>query len=270
MENFQEKNILDDKKVCINENEEAWNKETYNAWVKRFGTAEEAAEKIKAMPEKKLNILLDKFRDVKGKKIFNLMGSNGNKAVALALLGADVTVVDFSEGNKRYALDLAKACGVEINFILSDVLKMPEEVISGDYDIVFAEMGILHYFSDLAPFMKVIYDLLKDDGKAVIRDFHPVSTKLITSRGSTAKVRKHKVTGDYFDASLEEKEVAYSKYLEEGKVEKVFLRKWNLGEIVTAVASSGLKIESLTEEPNLSSEVFDKGIPKTFTIVARK
>ncbi|WP_255993802.1 class I SAM-dependent methyltransferase [Clostridium perfringens] len=270
MEKFQENNILEDKKVCVNENEEAWNKETYNAWVKRFGTAKEAAEKIKAMPEKKLNVLLDKFGDVKGKKIFNLMGSNGNKAVALALLGADVTVVDFSEGNRRYALDLAESCGVKINFILSDVLKMPKEVMSGDYDIVFAEMGILHYFSDLAPFMNVINSLLKDGGKAVLRDFHPVSTKLITSRGSTAKVRKHKVTGDYFDTSLEEKEVAYSKYLEEGEVEKVFLRKWNLGEIVTAVANTGLKIESLTEEPNLSSDVFDKGIPKTFTIVARK
>ncbi|HII4441489.1 TPA: class I SAM-dependent methyltransferase [Clostridium perfringens] len=270
MEKFQENNILEDKKVCINENKEAWNKETYNAWVKRFGTAKEAAEKIKAMPEKKLNVLLDKFGDVKGKKIFNLMGSNGNKAVALALLGADVTVVDFSEGNRRYALDLAEACGVKINFILSDVLKMPKEVMSGDYDIVFAEMGILHYFSDLSPFMNVIHGLLKDGGKAVLRDFHPVSTKLITSRGSTAKVRKHKVTGDYFDTSLEEKEVAYSKYLEEGEVEKVFLRKWNLGEIVTAVANTGLKIESLTEEPNLSSDVFDKGIPKTFTIVARK
>ncbi len=28
---------------------------------------------------------------------------------------------------------------------------MPKEVMSGDYDIVFAEMGILHYFSDLSP-----------------------------------------------------------------------------------------------------------------------
>ena len=102
---------------------------------------------------------------------------------------------------------------------------MPKEVMSGDYDIVFAEMGILHYFSDLSPFMNVIHSLLKDGGKAVLRDFHPVSTKLITSRGSTAKVRKHKVTGDYFDTSLEEKEVAYSKYLEKGEVEKVFLGK---------------------------------------------
>ncbi len=47
MEKFQENNILENRKVCVNENEEAWNKETYNAWVKRFGTAKEAAEKLK-------------------------------------------------------------------------------------------------------------------------------------------------------------------------------------------------------------------------------
>ena len=105
----------------------------------------------------------------------------------------------------------------------------------------------------------------------VLRDFHPVSTKLITSRGSTAKVRKHKVTGDYFDTSLQEKDIAYSKYLADNEQpQKVFLREWNIGEIVTAVAKEGFLIKGLDEEPNLSSEVFDKGIPKTFTLTAEK
>lgn len=256
--------------VCIEANEEAWNKETYNAWIQRLGEPCEAVKKIRQDPTKTLSILYNKFGDVKGKKIMNLMGSNGNKAVALALLGADVTVVDFSEGNRRYAMELAKAGEVKIEYILSDVLKISEEQITGDYDIVFAEMGILHYFTDLKPFMKIIHSLLGSKGIFVIRDFHPVSTKLIKSRGSTAKVRKHKVEGDYFDTSLEEKDIAYSKYLNDGETEKVLLRKWNLGEIVTAVASEGLIIKSLDEEPNLSSDVFDKGIPKTFTLVAGK
>ena len=263
-------NLNTENKVVIDSNEEIWNKETYNAWVNRFGTPEEAADKISKNPEGLLSILHDKFGDVRGKKIINLMGSNGNKAVALALLGAQVTVADFSEGNKRYALDLAKAAGVKIDYIVSDVLKLPKEHLLANYDIVFAEMGILHYFTDLAPFMKVIYELLDKEGVALIRDFHPISTKLISSRGSTAKVRKHKVTGDYFDTSLEEKDVSYHKYSENDEPKKVFLRRWTLGEIVTSVATSGLVIKSLEEEPNLSSEVFDKGIPKTFTIVAEK
>ncbi|WP_051540511.1 class I SAM-dependent methyltransferase [Clostridium ihumii] len=259
------------KDVCNNINEEVWNKETYNAWVNRFGTPKEAAKKIIDNPTKKINVLCNKFGDVKDKKIMNLMGSNGNRAVALSVLGAKVSVVDFSEGNKIYAMELAEEAGVEIKYILSDVLKLPKEEITGDYDIVFAEMGILHYFSDLKPFMNLIFNLLKKGGLFVLRDFHPVSTKLITSKGATAKIRKHKVTGDYFDNSLEEKDVSYKKYSDgSDEIIKVKLRKWNLGEVITSVASEGLIIKSLDEEPNLSSEVFDKGIPKTFTLVAQK
>lgn len=259
-----------DKKICIDINEEAWNKETYDAWIKRFGTPEDAALRIKKEPSKILSVLHNKFGDIKGKKIMNLMGSNGSKAVALALLGADVTVVDFSEGNKRYALDLAKEANVKIKYILSDVLELSKHNLDNTYDIVFAEMGILHYFLDLKPFMTLVHSLLAPNGTFVLRDFHPVSTKLITSRGSTAKVRKHKVTGDYFDTTLEEKNAAYSKYLNSGETPKVLLRKWNLGEIVTAAAECGLIIKSLDEEPNLSCENYDKGIPKTFTLSAIK
>lgn len=257
--------------INIAENEEAWNKDSYEAWVERFGTPQEAIEKIKRNPDKALSALNSKIGEVKGKRIINIMGSNGYKAVALALLGADVTVVDFSEGNRSYALELAEAGEVKLNYILSDVLKLSEEQLTGDYDIVFAEMGILHYFIELRPFMDIIYRLLAKKGLFIIRDFHPVSTKLISSRGSTANVRKHKVTGDYFDTSLEEKYISYSKYLQEkDQSHKVLLRKWNLGEIVTSVAASGLIIKSLEEEANMSSEVFDKGIPKTFTLVATK
>lgn len=35
------------KKICIDINEEAWNKETYDAWIERFGTPEVAALRIK-------------------------------------------------------------------------------------------------------------------------------------------------------------------------------------------------------------------------------
>lgn len=260
-----------DKKVCIDSNEEAWNKDNYNAWVTRFGEPNEAIKKIAKDPIKTISHLHSSFGEVKGKKIMNLMGSNGTKAVALALLGAEVTVVDFSEENKRYAIDLARAGSVDIRYIVSDVLKLPKDEVKEQYDIVFAEMGILHYFSNLAPFMDMIYGLLKKEGIFVIRDFHPVSTKLISSRGSTAKIRKHKITGDYFDESLEEKKVSYSKYSDGSEHgETVLLRKWNLGEIVTSVAQSGLIIKSLTEEPNRSSDTFDKGIPKTFILVGKK
>ncbi|WP_245864450.1 class I SAM-dependent methyltransferase [Paenibacillus donghaensis] len=257
--------------------EELWNEDTYAAWVSRFGTPAEAALKLKKDPGAKLYPLSAYFGEVSGRRMMNLMGSNGMKAVALALQGAQVSVADFSEANARYAGELAEQAGVELNYIVSDVLKLPEEVTNGTYDIVFAELGIVHYFTDLAPFMDTAYKLLAAGGRFVLRDFHPVTTKLITSKGSTAKVRKHKVTGDYFDTALQEKKVSYSKYLpSSGEVtgaaahSVVYWRRWTLGELVTAAAASGLIIRQLVEEPNLSSDVYDRGIPKTFTLVAEK
>jgi len=251
----------------------AWNEDTYEAWIERFGTPKEAADKLKKDPTTKLYPILQYFGDISGKKIVNLMGSNGIKAVALALLEAETAVIDISSGNAKYANELAIEAGVKINYIVSDVINLPQDKLLPQYDIVFAELGIVHYFVDLKPFFDTVYNLLRDGGRFVLRDFHPVSTKLISSRGSTAKVRKHKVDGDYFDTSLEEKEVSFAKYLPEGmenETRKVYWRRWTLGEVVTAAAQAGLTIKILLEEPNLSSEVFDKGIPKTYTLVADK
>ncbi len=253
-------------------NERAWNCLAYEAWLNRYGTPDEAALKIKKNPSARLSSLYKHFGDIKGKRIMNLLGSHGSKAVALGLLGADVTIVDMSEENSRYANELAAAAGVKINYIVSDVLKLPDEYLKPDYDIVFSELGILHYFTDLKPFMDVFYRLLKPGGRAIIQDFHPFS-KLIESKGTTHNTRKHKITGSYFDTSLVETDVAFSKFLADEiqlNVPKVTLRKWTLGEIITAVAGSGLTIKLLEEEGNLSSDVFDSGIPKTFTIAAEK
>ena len=249
------------------ENKSAWDKEHIEAWVERFGTPEEYSQKILKSPTKVLGSLMDAMGDVNQKRILNLMGSNGNKAVALALLGANVTVVDFSESNQTYALQLAKEAGVRIEYVLSDVLAFQTE---STYDITFAEMGILHYFTDLKPFFMCLNRVTSKGGTIVIRDFHPVSTKLISSRGSTAKVRKHKIDGDYFDTTLTEKIVSYGKYSKDEVPERVYLRHWTLGEIITQAAECGLIITALLEEPNLSSDVYDKGIPKTFVLKMTK
>ncbi|GAA0361156.1 class I SAM-dependent methyltransferase [Bacillus horti] len=256
-------------------NKQAWNTGAYEAWLQRFGTPEQAAIKIKKDPLTRIGSLYPYMgENVKNKKIINLLGSNGNKAVALALLGAHVTVADFSKENERYAKELAAEVGVTLRYIVSDVLHLPSEELSGDYDIVLMEFGILHYFTDLSPLFEVVKKLLRKGGLLVLQDFHPITTKLISSKGTTAKIRKHKVTGNYFDTALEEKEIAFSKFSstdsDTEQTDKVYLRNWTLGEIVTAVAQQGLHIQRLDELPNQSSDVFDQGIPKSFILTAEK
>lgn len=253
-------------------NNQAWNHGAYEAWINRFGSPAEMAKKIAENPQKRVGEIFKYLGDdVANKKIINLLGSNGVKAVALGIMGAKSSVVDFSIENERYAKELSNEAQVELRYIVSDVLRMPASELTADYDIVFMEQGILHYFTNLDEFFNVVVSLLKRGGRMILHDFHPISTKLISSKGTTANIRKHKVTGSYFDASLIEQEIAFSKYTGgDAQKLKVYLRNWTLGEVITAVASSGLCIKLLNELPNQSSEVFDAGIPKSFVIVAEK
>lgn len=247
------------------QNATAWSQQdTYQAWVERYGVPVEAATRIVADPIARLAALNRHLGEVAGRRIINLMGSAGSKAVALALLGAHVTLVDIAKENIQYARELAQAAQVPVRCLVADVLALPGNERTSEYDLVLLELGILHYFVDLQPLAALVMQLLRPGGRLVLQDFHPISTKLITSKG-----RKHKVTGNYFDPALHETTVAYSKHLGPRYIERrVRLRRWMLGEIVTAFATVGLRMAGLFEEPN--TKLDDLGIPKTFTLVAHK
>ena len=143
--------------------------------------------------------------DVKNKKIANFLGSKGNKAVSFALLGAEVVVVDISEDNKKYAIELAKEATVNIKYIVSDILEVPEDEGLMDFDFVLLELGVLHYFVDLLPLFKVVYDSLKPGGQFILRDYHPFVSKLVN-----VEEGEMIANGDYFNKEVMEEDVAYS------------------------------------------------------------
>jgi 2-polyprenyl-3-methyl-5-hydroxy-6-metoxy-1,4-benzoquinol methylase len=250
-------------------NQAAWNQDAYDAWIHRHGTPTTMAERIRKDPWSRLSSLsrqLGKLEPLTGTKVINLLGSHGAKAIALALLGADVTIVDISRENAQYACDVASAAEVKLRYIIADVLQLPDTELDSSYDLVLMELGILHYFIDLEPLAQIVKQLLHPGGRLILQDFHPITTKLIVSKG-----KKHKVAGNYFDKALSVKNVAFSKHLpatEQKTPQRVYLRQWTLGEIVSAFAAVGLFIRSLEEEPN--SKIDDIGLPKTFTLVAEK
>ncbi|MGG0288232.1 methyltransferase domain-containing protein [Peribacillus butanolivorans] len=248
------------------ENEQAWNQNNYLALVNRYGKPKELASKIRQNPKWRLHPFYKYMGDVTGKKITHLMGSNGVKAVALAIIGANVKVVDFSQENATFANELAKEADVSIEYIISDVLSLSSEHVSEKQDLVLMELGVLHYLIDLQPLFEKIKMILKPGGRFILHEFHPISTKLITSNG-----KKHKVAGNYFAPAIENNEVAFSKHMpdeEKESLSKVVQRKWTIGELITALGQSGLVIKVLEEEPN--HKIHDIGLPKTYTLVAER
>jgi 2-polyprenyl-3-methyl-5-hydroxy-6-metoxy-1,4-benzoquinol methylase len=246
-------------------NKRAWSYRAYERWETKSGSPLETAKEMKRDPLQYVRRHIDYLGDVAGKKVAVLLGSSGRKAIPLAMLGAQVTVVDISPENARYALQTAKEAGVEINFIISDLFAINMVELRNTFDIVYLEGGILHYFADLEPFANIVFELLSHEGRLVLNDFHPIR-KIIKARGDDAFV----VEGDYFDTELFYGEVAYKSMFpdnEQDDFPDCLLRYWNLGEIISAIAACGLVIEKLVEEPRYDKH---KNLPGNFTIIANK
>ncbi|MDD4297870.1 MAG: class I SAM-dependent methyltransferase [Ruminiclostridium sp.] len=245
-------------------NKKAWNYRAYEFWNKYNGAPEDVAKDMIINPELRLKRHIEYLGDVKGKRIANLLGSNGRKGVPLALLGADVTIVDISEENEKYATELAKSAGVSLRYIVSDLLDLNTYELQNYFDIVYLEGGILHYFSNLHTLSKIIYDILKIGGSLVLNDSHPVR-KILKLNEDVLEL-----SGDYFDDNLQCGNVAYKDHFpteEQKDFPDCLLRFWTMGEIISNIASVGFVIERLVEEPRWDSF---KHIPGNFTLIAKK
>ena len=228
------------------QHKKAWEYNAYDFWVATSGTPAERAAKDKENPLKMLKWHARYFDSFEGVKIANICGSCGKKAVPLALLGADVTVFDISEDNKRYALETAEAAGTHINYEVCDVMEIDTAKYGGCFDIVFMEGGILHYFHDIDEFMSMMYALLRKGGKIICSDFHPF-TKIVDSLGL------EQPTMSYFSTDIFEGEMAHARFFDEEerkKVPKCKYRKYTVSEIINAIIGAGFTLQRFDEQPS--------------------
>jgi 2-polyprenyl-3-methyl-5-hydroxy-6-metoxy-1,4-benzoquinol methylase len=244
------------------QNKKAWEYSAHEFWLKYNGTPAELAEKAMANPLQMLKRFTTYFDTYEGTKIANICGSCGKKAIPLALLGAEVTIFDISEDNRRYALEEAAAAHVDINYVIGDVLDIDLKKYAGYFDIVFMEGGILHYFHDIEEFTSLMNMLLKPGGKIICNDFHPF-TKIIDV------LHLEQPTMTYFSTEIFEFEMAHARFYEEEirtQMPKCLCRKYTISEIINAVIRCGFTLERFDEHPAWENP----DVPGEFTIVAKK
>ncbi len=240
----------------------AWEYNAYDFWVKNSGTPAERAKEDAANPEKMLRKYAQYFDGYKGVRIANICGSCGKKAVPLALLGADVTVFDISEENKRYAMETAQAANVPLNYEVCDILEIDLEKYAGYFDIVFMEGGILHYFHTIDEFMKMMYSILKPGGKMICSDFHPF-TKILDS------LNLGRPTMSYFSTDVYEGEMAHARFFPEeirSQMPKCSYRRYTMSEIINSIIRCGFCLKQLDEHPAWEND----SLPGEFTAIAIK
>ncbi|MDR0897455.1 MAG: class I SAM-dependent methyltransferase [Oscillospiraceae bacterium] len=243
----------------LDQNKAAWQHRAYEYFVRTYGEPAEEAARIRSDPMHTLRLHRPYLPDISGLRIANPCGSHGRIATALALLGAKVTIFDISAENRRYAMALSAAAGVSIEYIVGDFCSLDRNAHAGAFDLVLAELGILHYFHDIDRFMETVAMLLRDKGTFLLSDFHPLRKALsIPETG-----------GDYFDQAIHESPVAYQRFFaddEQAAFPSCSLRYYTLSDILNATLRAGLTLRAFDEHPDWD----DKKLPGYYHLVAAK
>lgn len=243
------------------QNKKAWEFNAYDFWCQNITPQERARANVKN-PIGQLKQYAKYFDKYEGIRVANICGSCGKKAVPLAVLGAEVTVFDISEDNKRYAMEVAEAAKVTLDYQVCDVLEINMNIYANSFDVVFMEGGILHYFHDINEFMTVMNSLLKSGGKMICSDFHPFN-KIIDALGLQMK------TANYFSTDIFEGEMAHARFFSDEIRKQMPLcsyRKYTISEIINSVISNGFTLQQFDESPAWENPT----LPGEFVLIATK
>lgn len=224
---------------------------------------------------------VDEVGPVAGKRLLHLQCHIGLNSLSWARLGANVTGVDLSRRAIALAADLAAEIGSSATFVVADVYDLPAD-FSGAFDIVYVSQGSLNLLPDIGAWAAASAACLCPGGLLYVAEAHPILLGLELEGSGFRRSRPYwsteapsawPVEGSYADPEAETRvEVGYS---------------WNhsVGEIVTAVANTGLRIELLHEWPSINRPLaflerdeegsyrlpgsLDGALPLSFSLAAR-
>ncbi|WP_083903870.1 class I SAM-dependent methyltransferase [Nocardia cerradoensis] len=186
---------------------------------------------------------LDEVGDVRGKRLLHLQCHIGTDTLAWARHGAAVTGLDFSAPAVRTATGLAARIGVPgARFVTANVYDAATALAGNRYDIVYTGVGALVWLPDLVRWASVVAQLLAPGGFLYLTEFHPFGDILAEDDGRT-------VAYDYFDPAPQVWEEPGTYADPDAPTTANVTVQWQhgIGEIVTALAAAGLRLDFLHE-----------------------
>jgi SAM-dependent methyltransferase len=193
------------------------------------------------------SIELEELGDVAGRSLLHLQCHFGVDTLSWARRGAKVTGIDFSER----AIVLARSLSAELNipseFICADIYDLPD-ILDERFEIVFTSYGVLTWLPDLSRWGHIISQLLQPGGIFYIVEFHPFFYVF----DDADEVTELRIGYPYFESSKPLEIHVQGTYANrKARVSQTIAYEWlhSLGEIINALASSGLRIDFLHEFP---------------------
>ena len=180
--------------------------------------------------------------DVSGRRLLHLQCHMGQDTLSWARLGAETSGLDFSEPAIRIARTLAEETGLaaRARFVVSDVYSAPQALEGQRFDIVYTGLGALVWLPDLDRWAQTVASLLNPGGFLYLLELHPVTDML----GDDGRA----VEQDYFDTRGQDVDYAHT-YTGGTTMTHTRQVQWRhpLGEVLTALATAGLRLDFLHE-----------------------
>ncbi len=211
------------------------------------------------------------------RRAIHLQCAGGRDTLSLWNLGADEVVgVDFSPRMLELAEQLSRTVGAPARWVLADVLETPHD-LDGTGDLVYTGRGSLTWVQDIAAWARVIERLLAPGGRFVVFEGHPIEWLFDVDAGGRWVATDY----DYF-AGPEASRGWAPEYIDrlslpDAEQSWKFARAWTLGEVVTALLATDLRVERLDEHPvdwwggHRDALPEERGrIPLSFSITGRR
>jgi len=203
--------------------------------------------------------------DLAGQSVAHLQCNSGGDSLSLAALGASVVGVDLSDEAVRRARALSGRAGIPARFERADVYGWLAGAARRGrrFDAVFSSYGVVCWLPDLEAWAAGIAAILKPGGRFVLVEFHPAAEvfdevwKPVRDYPVGGEpLRLDEGVGDYVGESGDGLSPAGFSDGVWGfeNPEPCHLFRWGLGEAVTALAASGLRISVLEEYPYANGE----------------
>ncbi len=185
-------------------------------------------------------IELSELGDVKGKSLLHLQCHFGQDTLSWAREGAQVTGMDISEEGINKAKELSNDLGIDAHFVACNIYDLPQH-LEGEFDIVFTSYGTIGWLPDMTEWAKVINHFLKPGGTFYMAEFHPMVWMFDDNFEG--------LVIPYNNSGVLEFESNFSYANPEKQEETKKEYSWNhgIGEVVTALASTGLQLDFLNE-----------------------
>lgn len=178
--------------------------------------------------------------DVQGKSLLHLQCHFGLDTLSWARLGARATGTDLSPRAIDVARSLSAELEVPAEFVACDLYELPS-MLDDEFDIVFTSYGVLWWLADLPRWGEIVASFLRPGGLFYIVEFHPMLTCL--SDDGT------KLEYEYFrgDAPLSFEDSGTYAEPDAPVRGRSYGWPYPLGEVVSALAGAGLRIDELRE-----------------------